>query len=174
MSAFYKVAKRGQRDDNKLQDSLVKPNGGFASADIQMVGVPPVWSGLCLASPCCCVLFWKRQWMRCESGWRKGGREGVPPCAHRHTNSRHSCFVPCALLMKDSLICLSTRWLYLNCRLGFLASCPLALEFMSCSLEWLYAGSRINCLAYISMAGVLRKCTLFGFFFDGEQSHVII
>ncbi len=93
------------------------------------------------------------------------GREGVPPCAHRHTNSRHSCFVPCALLMKGSLICLSTRWLYLNCCLGFLASCPLALEFMSCSLEWLYAGSRINCLAYISMAGELRKCTLFGIFF---------
>lgn len=145
----------------------MKPHGGF---DIQMVGVPPVWSRLCLASPCCCVLFWKRQWMRCESGWR----EGVPPCAHRHTNSRHSCFVACALLMKDSLICLSTRWLYLNCCLGLLASCPLALEFMSCSLEWLYSRSRINCLAYVSMAGELRKCTLLGQFFDREQSHVII
>lgn len=115
--------------------TLVKSNGGFASADIQMVGVPPCLESVMLGS----VLFWKRHWKRCELG-----AEGVPPCAHRHTSSRHSCFVPCALLMKDSLIFLSTRWLYLNCCLGFLASCPIALEFMSCSPEWLYSGSRIT------------------------------
>jgi len=64
---------------------------------------------------------------------------------HTHTLAAdtHSCFVRCALLMKDSLIFLSTRWLYLNCCLGFLASCPIALEFMSCSPEWRADGSRI-------------------------------
>lgn len=96
---------------------------------------PPRLESVMLGS----ALFWKRHWMRCE--FRV---EGVPPCAHRHTSSRHSCFVPCALLMKDSLIFLSTRWLYLNCCLGFLASCPIALEFMSCSPEWLYSGSRMT------------------------------
>lgn len=36
------------KDDNKLHDTLVKSNGGFASADIQMVGVPVVCSRIML------------------------------------------------------------------------------------------------------------------------------
>lgn len=144
MSGLYRVAKQGQRDVNKLQDycevywwfRLCWHTNGWRPPRLE-------WVTLGLSLPLGLV------WEETLDEMRGGGGESRLVHTYTPATDTHSCFLPCALLMKDSLIFLSTRWLYLNCCLGFLASFPIALEFMSCTPEWLYLGPELLNLSLV-------------------------